>query len=392
MTRSFVRWIPAMVIPVTIIAAAVIVPAAADASPRLPEKSAQEVLAMIADSSDAQFAGTVEQRSNLGFPELPSIGAGASGSAATSALELLTGSHTVRVFVGADESVRFQVMDQLAQRDVIRSGTETWTYDSQSNAANHVIVTAEAQAAMEDAASRQAPDGQAEAGTSILPNSTSTPGDLAQKLLDAIDPSTTVAIGDTARVAGRAVYTLTITPRSADTLVASATLAVDSETGLPLSVAIRAVGQAEPAVSVAFSSIEFGAQDASLFTFAAPAGSTVTEKTITAADVTAGFDASRNDPATAPSELPTVIGTGWSAIVSVPAGLAAIGSMDAGASSPDQAPGDQDQGVQMLNQVTTQVAGGRVLQTSLFSIFFADDGRVLAGAVSQDALVAAAQR
>lgn len=391
MTRSFVRWIPAVVIPVAIVAAAVVVPAAADAAPRLPEKSAQDVIAMIASSSDQQFAGTVEQRSNLGFPELPSIGAGPSGSAATSALELLTGSHTVRVFVGADESVRLQVMDQLAQRDVIRSGNEAWTYDSKSNAANHVTVTPEAQAAIQEAASRPVAERQVEAGTT-LPDAASTPADLAQKLLDAIDPWTTVAVGDTARVAGRAVYTLTITPKSADTLVASATLAVDSETGLPLSATLMAVGQAEPAVSVAFSSIEFGPQDASLFTFAAPAGSTVTETTITAADVTAGFDASLSDPTTDLGELPTVIGTGWSAIVSLPASLAGMASTDLDPASQERPAGQQDEALRMLDQVTTQVAGGRVIQTSLFSILLADDGRVLLGAVAQDALVAAAQR
>lgn len=392
MVRPFVRWIPAIVLPVAIIAAAVVVPAAADASPRLPEKSAQEVLAMIAMSSDAQYAGTVEQRSNLGFPELPSIGQGPSGSAASSALELLTGSHTVRVFVGADENVRLQVMDQLAQRDLIRSGSEAWTYDSTSNATTHVTVTEDAVAAIKDAASRDAAAREADSGTPVLPDATSTPGDLAQKLLDAIDPTTTVAVGDSARIAGRAAYTVTITPRSGDTLVASATLAVDAETGLPLSATLMALGQAEPAISIAFSSIEFGTQDPSLFTFVAPADSAVTEETITAADVMTSSDGTRPEATTDLSEPPTVIGTGWSTIVSVPASLAGMASMDASGANPDGAAGDQAEALQMLDQVTTPVAGGRVLQTSLFSIFFADDGRVLAGAVAQDALVAAAQR
>ena len=169
MTRSFVRWIPAVVIPAAIIAAAVIVPTAAGASPRLPEKSAQEVLAMITDSSDAQFAGTVEQSSNLGFPEMPSMGPGSSG-ASGSALELLSGSNTARVFVGADGNARVQVMDMLAQRDLIRSGNEAWTYDSKSNETTYMTVTPEAQAAIEDAAARAAADRQAELGTALIPD------------------------------------------------------------------------------------------------------------------------------------------------------------------------------------------------------------------------------
>ena len=396
-----------MVVPVAIIAAAVVVPTAAGASPRLPEKSAQEVLAMITDSGDAQYAGTVEQSSNLGFPEMPSMGGSSSGGASGSALELLSGSNTARVFVGPDGSARIQVMDMLAQRDVIRSGNEAWTYDSKSNATTYTAVTPEAQAAIEDAAASAAADRQAELGTALIPDDTATPADLAQKLLDAIDPTTAVAVGDTARVAGRAVYTVTITPKDADTLVASATLSVDSETGLPLAVAVMAVGQAEPAVSIAFSSIEFGAQDAALFTFTAPAGSTVTEQIITADDVTAAIDsanASEKDSSelTKPSELPTMIGTGWSTIVSVPASLAGMASTDVGQASGDAANGDaatseeaavaQAEALQLLDHLTTQVADGRVLQTSLFSVFFATDGRIFVGAVGQDALVAAAQR
>ena len=44
----------------------------------------------------------------------------------------------------------------------------------------------------------------------------------------------------------------------------------------------------------------------------------------------------------------------------------------------------------LLDQVTTAVDGGRVLQTSLVSVFLADDGRVWVGAVDTDALRAAA--
>jgi outer membrane lipoprotein-sorting protein len=377
-TRSFVRWIPAGVIPVAIIAVAIVVPTAADASPQLPAKSAQDVIAMIANSNDAQFSGTVEQVSDLGFPELPGMGMGAPGGTdAASALELLTGSHTVRVFVGADDSARLQVMDQLAQRDVILSGNEMWTYDSKSNATNHVTVTPEAKAAIDAA------------GTSFIPEVTSTPADIAENLLGSVDEWTTVEVGDTARVAGRAVYTLTITPKSTETLVASATLAVDSETGLPLSAAIMAVGQSDPAVSVAFSSIEFGEQDASLFTFTAPADSVVTENTITADDVAAGLATSESAPVIDRGAVPTVIGTGWSTIVSIPANLDQImGGQPMG----EPSVGEQGDALAMLDQLTTQVDGGRVVQTSLFSILLADDGRVLLGAVSPDALVAAAQQ
>ena len=41
----------------------------------------------------------------------------------------------------------------------------------------------------------------------------------------------------------------------------------------------------------------------------------------------------------------------------------------------------------MLDGLTTRVDGGRVLQTSLVTVLFTDDGRVFAGAVTADHLL-----
>ena len=74
-------------------------------------------------------------------------------------------------------------------------------------------------------------------------------------------------------------------------------------------------------------------------------------------------------------------GTGWESIVELPAGTAdasALGGLDAGSA-------------QLLNELTTPVAGGRALQTSLVSVLLLDDGRILAGAVPVESLEAAAQ-
>ena len=44
----------------------------------------------------------------------------------------------------------------------------------------------------------------------------------------------------------------------------------------------------------------------------------------------------------------------------------------------------------MLGTLTEPVDGGRILQTSLVTVLFTDDGRVLAGAVTADHLLDAA--
>ena len=340
------RWIPAAVVPAVIVAAAVAVPTVANADPSLPELSPQQLLELIADSGGTVYSGTVEQSSDLGLPDVSALGQSSGGDSATSALELLTGSHTANVFVGGPTTQRVQVLDGFAERDAIRNGDSLWLYDSSEKEAVHVT----AEMPVEDA-----PVG-------VAPTTAVTPAEAAQKLLGAIEPTTTVEVVDTARVAGRAAYELRLTPDDPHTLVGSVVLSVDAETGLPLGASVTAKGQSDPAFSVRFSKISFDSPDASLFEFTPPSDATVIEETLPG-----------EVPADAAHDEPTVVGDGWDAVVVLTAG-----DSPAVASDP------------LLAQLTTKVDGGRVLSTSLVSVLFADDGRVLVGAVGSESLLAAA--
>jgi outer membrane lipoprotein-sorting protein len=362
MPSKWTRWIPAALVPVVVVAGVVLVPIAADATPALPEKSPQQLLEFVSGSADTPYSGTVEQKSNLGLPDLSSFGSSyRAESAESAAVDLLTGSTSARVFVGGADAARIQVTDTLAERDVIRNGDEAWTYDSRSNSVQHLTSGGAPSAGM-----------------------TSTPAELAARFIAAIEPTTTVTVTDTARVAGRAVYRLVLTPDDASTLVGSVTLSVDSETGVPLDVRVFAAGQSDTAqsdtaqsdaaFSVGFSSIDFGAQDASLFSFTPPPGSTVEEHQ---ADELDHIGDAAPDGADDPDSVdPEVTGTGWSTIVELPAGSAT----DLGDSSA------------LLDRVLVPVDGGRALTTTLVSVLLTDDGRVLAGAVGIDQLLAAAAR
>jgi outer membrane lipoprotein-sorting protein len=261
MNKTAMRWLPAAVLPVVVVGAAIAVPAFAEAPPSLPEKSAEQVHTMIADSTDATYSGTVEQSSNFGLPAISALtqGGGPDASGMSTALELLTGSHTARVYIGGDDRSRVQVMDTLAERDVVRNGDEVWFYDSDAKEARHVTLS----------------DLGDHGGSGADSDVPSTPAEMAATLLDGLDSSTTVTVSDTARVAGRAAYTLTLTPKSDTTLVESVALSVDSETGLPLAVKVVAADQEAPAFSVAFSDISFATPDASLFEFTPPETATV---------------------------------------------------------------------------------------------------------------------
>lgn len=344
--KKSLRWLPAILAPVVIAAGVIAVPAIADAAATPPAKSPQQVLALIAHSTDAAFSGTVAQSSDLGLPQLPGTGPGSDsdGSAVT---DLLTASHTVRVFADGSTKQRLQVLDSLAERDVVRNGADVWTYDSKQNAATHLTLPAT--------------HAKADLGTT-------TPSDLAAKLVAALTPSTRLAVDKSASVAGRPAYQLTLTPKSAGTLVARATLSVDASTGLPLKVVVDAKGQTSPAFSVGFTKIDFSAPAVKTFRFTPPKGATVTTQTPPTGE---------HPKAPAKGERPTVTGSGWATIVELPAGGA-------------QSKADADQ-TQLLDELTTAVDGGRAFTTSLVSVLLTSDGRVLAGAVPVSALVAAAR-
>ncbi|KZX20027.1 LolA family protein [Rathayibacter tanaceti] len=193
-----------------------------------------------------------------------------------------------------------------------------------------------------------------------------TPSAAAERLLSSIDPTTSVAVGSDVRVAGRDAYELVLTPRDSTTLVGSATVSVDGETGLPLGVAVTARGATAPAFSIAYTSIDLSTPDASLFSFTPPAGAEVIEQGAPEQGTTDAPTPAPDAPVDTNREDVTTTGTGWGTIVELPAG-------DPGALGP-------------LEAVTTPTEGGRVLSSALVTVLLTDDGRVLAGSVPVEAL------
>ena len=378
-SRNSVRWLPAFVVPAVVVGAVIAVPLQAGAAVDLPDKTPAQVLLLMNDSTVTAFSGNVDQSSDLGLPSLD-LSAGMTDSRTethsegndsvipqgmTTALELLSGSHKFRVYVGSESQSRVQIKDRMAERDVVHNGSDIWLYDSSTNAATHLSLPADFEATAEAKFAEL---------QSQLPTDLATPAQLAERFLSELDPSTTVSVGTDARIAGRSVYQLVLTPRTNETLVASVSIAVDAETGLPLQVTVLAQGQSAPAFQVGFTAIDFAAPNADRFDFKPPANASVTEQTLPdrPEGVTGDYP---GDHSAAVGELPIVTGTGWSSIVEVPA-----------AAVPAEL-GDNP----MLDQLTTAVDGGRALTTSLVTMFLSNDGRVFAGAVPLAALQAAAE-
>jgi outer membrane lipoprotein-sorting protein len=351
MIRNRLRWLPAIAVPALI--AAGMVAANASGGVDLPERSPAEVLAMVAEHPDTSFSGTVEQASDLGLPAPPKEGLNAVPKA-SEALEWLSGSHTVRIFVDGPAKARVQVLDQLAERDVIVNGSDAWLYDSREKSALHATL----------------PSGSD--GSHWLRGSSFNPVELANRLLNRLDPSTEVALGSNVKVAGRASYNLVLTPRTPDTLVGSVSVAVDGETGMPLSFSVLARGQGDPAISVAFTKLSLDTPKAALFDFAPPPGTDVTEHPASGKPLSKTPDAA-DAPAPIITADPIIIGSDWATVVELPPASAPAELL----TSP------------LFAQLTTAVDRGRLLSTSLVNVMITDDGRIFAGAVPAHVLQAA---
>ena len=351
-TTRVLRWtVPIGVAGV--VAAVTLLPSAttATANPALPSRTPGQLLADAAGSTVTGLSGTVVQTARLGLPELPAQSGATSGP-----LSLISGSHTIKVWLDGPQRQRLALVSQLAEYNVVHNGRDVWTYASETNKATHAVLP------MRGAHANRAPGSTEAPGD---PRGYATPGTAATAVLRAVSPTTVVSVDRTARVAGRPAYQLVLTPRDSRSLVKSVRVAIDSATKTPLRVQVwGARDGAKPALEVGFTDVRFQRPASSVFTFTPPPGAAVTQLPLGAGP------SERKRPAGA--DRPRVIGSGWTSVLVLPAGS---DTSRAGAS------GGRGSQVDLMNKLTTRVPGGRVLSSSLVSVLFTDNGRVLLGAV-----------
>jgi hypothetical protein len=377
-SRRALAWSAAVAVP-ALVGAAVLVPMAASGAVDLPDKTPEELLEFAAASEVDALSGTIEQTSELGLPDVEAL-LGPDDAEADAGMDdllaLITGSHTAKVYLDGRDA-RLQVLDQLAERNVYVDGDAgtIWYVDSESASAVRFVLPSEAELDQLKAEAKA----EAEAERAPLPGDAvvPTPDQMLYQALAALEESTEVTVGTDARVAGREVYELILAPRTDDTLVGEVRVAIDGETGVALAASVTARGAGAPAFEVAFTQVDFAAPDASVFAFEPAEGVTVTEERI---PLPHAGDHDSEMPTDAAA--PVVLGEGWSAVVELPNSSEAGADVFSGLDSEQRA---------MLESVTSEVEGGRVLQTSLMTVLITDDGRVLAGAVPADRLVEAAQ-
>ncbi|MFI8518906.1 outer membrane lipoprotein carrier protein LolA [Streptomyces sp. NPDC085481] len=368
------------VVPVAVagVAAATIglVPAlAASGDPDLPEITAQQLIEKIAASDTQTLSGTFKISTDLGLPSFAGLldgvagGAGGASSAdpADRLTELVSGSHTLRVAADGPDRQKLTLLDGSDEYSLVHNGDDVWGYDSKSGEVFHE---------------------KAEGGPHGKPEKPvpSTPKELADEVLKAAGGTTSITVGDTAKVAGRDAYQLVIKPKQSGSTVESIRIAVDAANGTPLKFTLASTSGGKPVLDAGFTKVDFGRPDASTFDFKAPKGAKVTEGAAEneagkPEDLAKGFMGPFAD--LEKGGAPNVIGEGWTTIAKLDTGAPAPKTEEA----PKEAQGFLDA---LGDKVSGKFGSGTVFKTKLVNALMTDDGKVYVGAVTPDALVDAA--
>lgn len=353
----------APVLTIAAVTAATVLPGSASASdhPRLPARTAAQLLASLQTSDVTALSGTIVETARLGLPSLP----GAGDSASLSAQTLISGTHTARVWLDGADRQRLALLGQLSESDVVHDGRDLWTYASGSGQVGHTLLPAERHAKP--------------AGPDRSDLRTYTPQGAADQALRAIDPSTAVRVDPTARVAGRPAYTLVLTPRDSRSTVREVRIALDAARSVPLRVQVFGAA-AKPAFETAFTNISYATPAASVFRFVAPRGSVVTHDLFPSVGPRLHrAPGSPPSPRSLGSTEPKVLGKGWTSVLETPAGQGGLSALtDSGNAS-------------LVNKLMTTLPNGdRLLSTALVNVLVTKDGRLLVGAVSPAVLQQAA--
>ena len=233
----------------------------------------------------ATISGEVVTKADLGLPELPAgLSAGATGPAA-----LIVGEQRFKLWLSPD-GARVAHLLPFGEQDLVANHKDAWVWDSADMTAAHI-----SRAALPTPKAATAP---------LPPASTGDVLGFARQVLAAVQPYAEASVDGTARVAGRPVYQLTLTPRSSLTRIGRIVVAVDSQTRLPLRLQVFARGAAKPALEAGFTKVSFDPVDPSTFQFTPPPGATVTQ--IDPAKLKSGLHASES--LAPPAGSPQVIG------------------------------------------------------------------------------------
>ncbi|MCO5591108.1 hypothetical protein L7F22_045085 [Adiantum nelumboides] len=227
----------------------VVAPGGASAAPELPPVSPEELVSSVLTAKPGPFDGTVALDNRLGLPALPGVPQAANGTS------------TARIWSGDDGKGRVSLPTAQGEKTYVADGTTLWSYDSENRTVTKI------------------PAKQGEKPERAPEMATTDPAAAAAQAIGELRTTSTVSVDGTAEIAGRPAYQLVLDPKPTErTLLREVRIAVDAEKRVPLQLSVLANGSPEPAFQVGFTDVTFGPQDASLFAFTPPPGSTVQDQ------------------------------------------------------------------------------------------------------------------
>ena len=333
-------------------------PAGAGPAPSLPSITPQALVQSVLTTSVPSMSGTVAIDNNLGLPAVPGIP------------ELANGTSQLRVWSDGTGRTRLSIPTTSSEQTYVDDGTTIYSWDSSDR------TVTESPAPKEHA--------QHKASSAPLGSGTPTdPASLAKQLVSALQNSSNISVGGTDMVAGQPAYDLVLTPKANQrTLLREVKIDIDANKHIPLQLTVLGDNSSTPAIQVGFSSIDYGPQQASLFTFTPPAGATVNKKTDSGKPDNAGK--AQQD---AQKLAPKIVGSGWDTV--------AIITLPTSTQQPSSGTGSAKDGMDgnplsLAREFGTPVSGswgsGWAIGTSVGTAVITSDGRVAVGLVPQQVL------
>ncbi len=191
--------------------------------------------------------------------DLASGGPGGAGGLTSS--PLVNGA-SGRLWIAKDGRLRLELQGERGDTQVLWDGKAASMYDASSNTLYHYT-----------------PKPHEGAEQPEQPSAAHEPPSLA-KIEEAISHISThadLSAANPTDVAGRAAYTVRVSPKQSGSLLGGAELSFDAENGIPLRAAIYSTKSSAPVIELAASEVSYGPVDASVFEFTPPSDATVKE-------------------------------------------------------------------------------------------------------------------
>jgi outer membrane lipoprotein-sorting protein len=288
-SRAFI--LASLVVVAAVILVIGVAVAGAGQSDPLPDVSAPDLLARMAQADGVTaVSGEIAWQNDL-FGDLSAAGS----MAHLPAQSPLTSSGSGRLWV-SEAGAKVESQGSGGDQVVIVNKAErtAWVYDDAQNAVKKVVVTGEAPAET----SSPAPDAALMTPAAIT------------LYLQQVGRFATVEVAGQTKVAGRDAYQLRMTPVATDTALGYVQAAVDGETLLPLQLEVYAKGATAPVIKFGFTSVSYDAIDPATFSFTPPEGAQVTIKTVDGDELRAklekAHDAEAGEEPTAPQKAAAV--------------------------------------------------------------------------------------